>query len=121
MIQENIERQETNYDYIKTSFRELPAKRKQNWAIFLGVLIALYPLGMYYAYHYVPGVAGMAMSGRLLGTVMMGPMGALWWPLEFLGVLQEDPQNPGLAWLVLSALHIGLLYGGYLYPGSARQ
>ena len=100
----------TNYDYFKQQWHlAAPAQRRRRlfWLVLLG---SLWLAGAIAAYLSVSGIMRLGTAGRLLTSLLMGPMGLLWSLLKLMGVIAETTAQPNLLWLILAGLSGGFLW-----------
>jgi len=105
--------QMTVFNYWQEVWREASPKTKQALRITAIVYGVLLLLGSYLAATEMAAIASMRPGGKIIGAVGVGPFGVVWQLLTWLGVLVEDPRNPGLGWLVPAGAHLafwGLTY-----------
>ncbi|MCA9998887.1 MAG: type IV secretory system conjugative DNA transfer family protein, partial [Anaerolineales bacterium] len=109
--------QMTIFNYWQELWREATPKTKRVLRIMVLVYGVLLLLGSYLAATQMAAIAPMKVGGKTFAAVGVGPFGVLWQLLTWLGVLVEDPRNPGLGWMLPAAVHLGF-WGGVIYLGS---
>ncbi|MBK7895196.1 MAG: hypothetical protein IPJ90_10025 [Anaerolineaceae bacterium] len=108
--------QMTLFNYWQELWREATPKTKRALRITAIVYVVLFLLGSYLAATQMAAIAPMDLGGKAFAAVSVGPFGVVWQLLTWLGVLVEDPRNPGLGWLVPAVLHLAF-WGGVYYLG----
>lgn len=101
---------QTNLDYLKLLFRESPAETRRKWLIFLAIVLSAWLLGALTASSSVATLAAQGIFGKLFFSLLIGPLGLLWGVLKLTGLIQETVQEPSLAWLVLLAGNVGIIW-----------
>ncbi len=108
--------QMTLFNYWQELWREATPKTKQALRIVVIVYVVLLLLGSYLAATQMAAIAPMDPGGKAFAAVGVGPFGVVWQLLTWLGVLVEDPRNPGLGWPVPAVGHLGF-WGVVYYLG----
>lgn len=90
-----------NYDYYKQQWRESTPERRRRGKMALGIAVAIWLAGAMAAFLSVSGLVGPGMGWRLLGALLMGPLGMLWAFLKLIGVVVETAQQPNMLYMAL--------------------
>ncbi len=108
--------QMTLFNYWQELWREATPQTKRALRITAIVYVVLFLMGSYLAATQMAAIAPMDPGGKAFAAVSVGPFGVVWQLLTWLGVLVEDPRNPGLGWLVPAVIHLGF-WGVVYYLG----
>jgi hypothetical protein len=112
----------TNYDYFRQEWRLAAPAQRARWLFWLGLLGTLWLTGAIAAYLSVSGIIRLGTAGRLLASLLMGPMGLPWAFLKVMGVIAETTAQPNLLWLILAGLSGGFLWlSGSLLGAEPNQ
>lgn len=114
MMNETNEPQ-SNLDYVRWRWGQLPAQGRRTLLISLGILLVLWVIGAAYAYYEVTGVTRMDGAARSIIAAASGLWGLGWWWLENQQIVRESSREPHLLWWLGFAVQNGLLvWGGVL-------